>query len=124
MYYVLFVNTMDNPFINFIGPVQGFKILLHTPGEIPRVSKQYFRVPLNQEVVVSVKPNMITTSEGLVGYAPNRRQCYFNDERQLKFFKVYTQSNCELECLANFTLGMLIDVSIEKCVHNDKSLIN
>lgn len=87
------------------GPVQGFKILLHTPGEVPRVSKQYFRVPLGQEVVVSVKPNMITTSEGLADYAPERRQCYFNDERKLNFFRVYTQSNCELECLANFTLA-------------------
>lgn len=87
------------------GPVQGFKILLHTPGEIPRVSKQYFRIPLRQEVVVSVKPNMITTSEGLTDYAPERRQCFFNDEKFLKFFKVYTQSNCELECLANFTMA-------------------
>jgi len=85
--------------------VQGFKILLHTPGEIPRVSKQYFRVPLRQEVVVSVKPNMITTSSGLANYAPERRQCYFNDERHLSFFKVYTQSNCELECLTNFTFA-------------------
>lgn len=87
------------------GPVQGFKVLLHTPGELARVSKQFFRIPLRQEVVVSVKPNMITTSEGLVDYSPDRRQCFFNDERFLKFFKVYTQSNCELECLANFTLG-------------------
>lgn len=86
------------------GPVQGFKVLLHTPGELPRVSKQFFRIPLRQEVVVSVKPNMITTSEGLVDYSPDRRQCFFNDERFLRFFKVYTQSNCELECLANFTL--------------------
>ena len=108
MLLVIILQSID--LLKFSGPVQGFKILLHTPGEIPRVSKQYFRVPLNQEVVVSVKPNMITTSEGLIGYAPNRRQCYFNDERQLKFFKVYTQSNCELECLANFTLGMLINV--------------
>jgi acid-sensing ion channel, other len=89
------------------GPVQGFKILLHTPGEIPRVSKQYFRVPLKQEVVVSVKPNMITTSKGLYDYAPERRQCFFNRERNLKFFKVYTQSNCELECLAEFTLSKI-----------------
>jgi acid-sensing ion channel, other len=87
------------------GPVQSFKILLHTPGEIPRVSKQYFRVPLRQEVVVSVKPNMITTSSGLADYTPERRQCYFNKERSLKFFKFYTQSSCELECLANFTLN-------------------
>lgn len=54
------------------GAVQGFKIHLHTPGEIPRVSKQYFRVPINQEVIVAVKPNMMTTSEGLRGYNPNR----------------------------------------------------
>lgn len=85
------------------GPVQGFKVLLHTPGEIPQVSRHYFRVPLLQEVLVSVKPNMITTSDGLRHYEPNRRQCYFDSERKLKFFKVYTQRNCELECLSNFT---------------------
>ena len=101
------VLKLTEPDLDYLcrGPVQGFKILLHTPGEIPRVSKQYFRVPLRQEVVVSVKPNMITTSSGLLDYAPDRRQCYFNKERDLKFFKVYTQSNCELECLANFTLN-------------------
>lgn len=77
------------------GPVQGFKILLHTPGEIPRVSKQYFRIPMQQEVVISVKPNMMTTSERLKNYSPFRRQCFFNDERHLKYFKVYTQNNCE-----------------------------
>ena len=87
-----------------LGRVQGFKITLHTPGEIPRVSKDYFRIPLGQEVVVSVKPNMITTSDGLIEYAPKRRQCFFNDEKFLKFFKIYSQSNCELECLSNFTL--------------------
>lgn len=54
------------------GPVQGFKVLLHEPGEFPQVSKQYFRVPLLQEVLVSVKPNMITTSNGLLDYHPNR----------------------------------------------------
>lgn len=106
------INNQKKIFFTPKGPVQGFKILLHTPGEIPRVSKQYFRVPLNQEVVVSVKPNMITTSEGLIGYAPDRRQCYFNDERQLKFFKVYTQSNCELECLANYTLGICMFINV------------
>ncbi|XP_037032179.1 pickpocket protein 28-like [Bradysia coprophila] len=86
------------------GAVQGFKIALHTPGEVPQVSKHYFRVPLLQEVLVSVKPNMITTSEGLRDYEPNRRQCFFSLERKLRFLKVYTQRNCELECLANFTL--------------------
>lgn len=54
------------------GPVQGFKILLHLPGEFPQVSKHYFRVPLLQEVLVSVTPNMMSTSDGLLNYDPNR----------------------------------------------------
>ncbi|KAL1402838.1 hypothetical protein pipiens_005902 [Culex pipiens pipiens] len=72
--------------------------------EYPQVSKQYFRVPLQQEVIISVKPQMITTSDGLRDYAPHRRQCYFNHERRLKYFQVYTQQNCELECITNYTL--------------------
>ncbi|XP_018335267.1 pickpocket protein 28 [Agrilus planipennis] len=86
------------------GPVQGFKINLHHPAEYPLVSQQYFRAPLNQEVIVAVKPDMMTTSDGLKDYEPHRRQCYFPSERELRFFKVYTQQNCEIECLTNYTL--------------------
>lgn len=86
------------------GAVQGFKVILHLPNELPLASKNFFRVPLHQEVMVNIKPNMITTSSGLAGYEPNSRQCYFNHEKYLRFFKSYTQSNCEIECLANYTL--------------------
>ncbi|XP_050294515.1 pickpocket protein 28-like isoform X2 [Anthonomus grandis grandis] len=86
------------------GPVQGFKILLHNPAETPRVSLQYFRAPLNQEVVVAIKPDMMTTSENLKSYEPHMRQCYFPTERNLAFFQTYTQQNCEIECLTNYTL--------------------
>ncbi|CAH2092889.1 unnamed protein product [Euphydryas editha] len=85
------------------GETKGFKILLHNPAEFPRISQQYFRVPLDQDVVVAVKPKMMTTSEGLKAYDSTRRQCYFSNDRYLKFFKVYTQTNCETECLTNFT---------------------
>jgi amiloride-sensitive sodium channel len=33
-----------------------------------------------------------------------RRQCYFQNERHLKFFRIYTKANCEMECLTNLTL--------------------
>ncbi|KPJ13859.1 Sodium channel protein Nach [Papilio machaon] len=99
------------------GPVQGFKILLHNPAELPRLSQQYFRSPLSQEVVVAVRPKMMTTSDGLKPYLPSvqvltllnehitdkLRQCYFPSERYLRYYKVYTQANCEVECLTNFT---------------------
>ncbi|KAK9709693.1 Amiloride-sensitive sodium channel [Popillia japonica] len=79
------------------GPVQGFKVSLHNPGEIPRVGNQFFRAPLNQEIIVAIKPDMITTSSGLKDYDPHRRGCYFAKERQLRYFKEYTQQNCDIE---------------------------
>lgn len=86
------------------GPVQGFKVLLHAPDDVPQVSKQFVRIPMGREVLIAVKPSMITTSAGIAEYHPQRRQCFLSRERSLRFFKVYSESNCQLECLANFTL--------------------
>lgn len=54
------------------GPVQGFKVILHTPNELPQVDGQYFRVPIGQDVRVSIKPNVLKTTKSLRGYHPNR----------------------------------------------------
>lgn len=72
--------------------VQGFK-----------VTKYHFFVPSNEYVLVSIKPILMTTSDDLLEYEPNKRQCYFDTERELHFFNVYNQRNCELECFTNFT---------------------
>lgn len=81
------------------------QIKLHNPAEIPQIGESYFRVPLDSEIVLSVKANMMTTSSSLYNYSPNKRQCFFPNERYLQYFKIYTQINCQLECLTNFTLN-------------------
>ncbi|XP_059219962.1 pickpocket protein 28-like isoform X2 [Stomoxys calcitrans] len=86
------------------GPIQGYKVLLHSPDDVPLVSKQFVRIPIAREVLIAVKPNMITTSVGISEYNPHRRQCFLSSERSLRFFKIYSQNNCELECLTNYTL--------------------
>ena len=58
----------DNDYI-CRGPVQGFTIMIHTPEEFPRTS-QYLRVLINQEINVSVKPQMMITDEEIHGYTP------------------------------------------------------
>lgn len=104
LFALLRLNSTDAEYL-CRGPIQGFKVLLHIPGEVPQVSKHYLRVPMKEEVLISVKPNMMTTSESLAGYKPWERQCFFDAERQLRFFKIYTQRNCELECLSNFMMA-------------------
>lgn len=112
------------------GPIQGFKVVLHPPSEVPQPSKNFFRVPLEQvcllfhifcieqfqltrrfhsifflleqQVLVSVKPNVLVTAEELKDYKPHRKLCYMNSDSPLKFYKVYTQHHCELECTSKF----------------------
>lgn len=79
------------------------KVIVHSPGEFPRVTQNYFSVPFAHEVSVAIKPVVMTTTADLAGYSTESRQCYFNNERSLKFFKFYSQNNCEHECHTNFT---------------------
>lgn len=83
--------------------IPGVKIFLHTPGDTLPSGRHSFRIPLSEEVQISIQAKLTTTSEKLRTYTPDQRQCFFNSERKLSFFKTYTQRNCELECLSNYT---------------------
>nr|CAD7206001.1 unnamed protein product [Timema douglasi] len=64
---------------------------------------QFIRVPLKRDVVAVVRPSIMKTSSGLESYTPKARQCFFSHEKHLLYFNVYTQGNCEMECLINIT---------------------
>ncbi|RZC40023.1 ASC domain containing protein, partial [Asbolus verrucosus] len=88
-----FLDVMDNLDYACKGPVQGYRMLLHAPTDIPRLSQEYFRVPLDQSVVGAIQPVMITTSPSIKKYSPKKRGCYFQEERYLRYFKIYTSAN-------------------------------
>lgn len=85
------------------GSIQGFQISLHTPGNTIKQTRHTFRLSLMEEARIAIKPTLITTSNELRSYSPNQRNCFFSDERPLRFFRFYSQHNCQSECLANFT---------------------
>lgn len=78
----------------------GFTIYLHTPGEM--MSQTSVHNGFSKGVNIRVKPTLTVTSDGSRNYQSSIRKCYFGSERRLRFFKYYTLSNCEAECLANF----------------------
>lgn len=83
------------------GPVQSFKILLHSAGEIPQMRKYYYRIPLDHDTMMAVRPNIMNTTESLIkNYKKDQRKCIDEGERELIFFKKYTQRNCQLDNLA------------------------
>ncbi|KAG8260258.1 hypothetical protein J6590_101039 [Homalodisca vitripennis] len=82
---------------------QGFRVSLTNPAEIPADNSFYY-LPTSGLTLMAIEPKVMDTSEGLRFYSPYKRYCFFPSERRLTYFSTYTQSNCELECLTNFTL--------------------
>ncbi|XP_055591486.1 pickpocket protein 28-like [Uranotaenia lowii] len=83
---------------------QGFKLSLHPPHVYPRMSKNFILLTPKRDMTISIRPRIIITAQELRIYTPEKRNCYFPDERSLMFFRDYEESNCELECLTNYTL--------------------
>lgn len=112
-------------------PIDGYRMSLHTPGDFPRPSTQFYSIPLNALTLVSVKLRVMSTANALESYPPKDRQCFFPGEKRLQFFKLYTQSNCELECLARYVsekcgcvkFSMPRDNITKVCSHSDKQCI-
>jgi acid-sensing ion channel, other len=81
----------------------GFKVVLHSPGELPSFANGFISLPAEKSLTVVIKPQVIRTSDVLRTYDPEIRQCYFNDEKFLRYFKMYSQHNCQVECMSNHT---------------------
>jgi acid-sensing ion channel, other len=77
-----------------------FYMALHSPDEIPRMGSNFFKLSYDVQTKVGVQPKVTSTSDSLRAYTPKQRQCFFDDEKQLKFFKTYSQSKCFDECFA------------------------
>ncbi|XP_035793837.1 pickpocket protein 28-like [Anopheles albimanus] len=90
---------------------QGFQVQLHSPNQVPQISTQNIRAPMNIAFQVRVQPFMITTAGNLRAYDAEKRGCFYTHERYLRFFNIYTKRNCEVECLTNLTLALC------GCVH-------
>lgn len=84
--------------------VPGYTFYVHTPGTAVQLEDLSVDVSHSEAVQISIKPKLITTSDGLRNYRIDQRKCFFNSERKLNFFQLYSQSNCEIECLTDYTL--------------------
>lgn len=100
------VMKFSNQDIDYLcgGAFDGFKLTFHLPNELPSVRRKHYRISVNRTSMVLISPNLILASHAIHNYPPAIRQCYFTFERKLRFFRHYTQQNCEIECLSNHTL--------------------
>jgi amiloride-sensitive sodium channel len=82
----------------------GYKLFFHLPNEIPTPFSLQNFMQFNKEFDFKISATASTFDENTLKYSPNIRKCYFDGERQLKFFKTYTRAQCDFECMTNYTL--------------------
>ena len=95
------------------GPVQGWRVKIHSPDEFPSMSTGFVRVPFHSETTIVVKPEVIKS----FGQA-----CHTKDSKVLKYSKEYSQENCKSECLSSFVL-LRCGCSKFSMIHDDESSI-
>ncbi|CAH0703077.1 unnamed protein product [Spodoptera exigua] len=81
----------------------GFKVYIQHPADLPQSSLYYYAVLNSQVSSMALSFSILNSSDRLRSYDAEIRQCYFPDERYLKYFNIYTASNCMIECLSNIT---------------------
>lgn len=79
----------------------GFKVLLHTPTETPKISNYGFFITPGTEIRAVIDPKINDASQMIRSIPIRQRQCYFASEGNLAYFRTYSKKNCEMECEAN-----------------------
>lgn len=102
MYAQLFYNLSDVR-ENSCGN-QLLKVIFHPPNEIPTRFHTSFDATFGDETNVYhiAGVQSYRANKNLNILAPEIRQCYYENEKKLKYFKKYSKSHCELECLNDF----------------------
>lgn len=76
--------------------------IVHSPFEHPLSYKDYefCEFSYGTALEVLIEPEVIVSDEYLKHYSKEKRRCIFEDENEMKFYKIFTQKNCEMECLS------------------------
>ncbi|XP_059487052.1 pickpocket protein 28-like [Neocloeon triangulifer] len=102
---VVLDNEVDEYYCSSTASV-GFKMLLHSPVETPKLSSFGFSIRPATENYITVQPQVRRSTKPVAKIPLRKRHCYFAFERRLRFYRTYTKHNCIQECESNFTLSI------------------
>jgi len=97
------IEWRKNPHLKYVCKEATF--VVHSPFEMPDLydKLKFCEIYYGKSLEILIIPEVKYTSEDLKDLKPEERGCYFEDERSLQLFQVYTRKNCEMECMINYT---------------------
>ncbi|XP_053947849.1 pickpocket protein 28 [Anastrepha ludens] len=82
----------------------GLKIVTHNPIDAPHVKETGLTIQLGHQYRLRFNVASSKALPSTRSISPKRRQCLFNNELKLHYFRYYTRRNCERECDAMYFL--------------------
>ncbi|KAM7347465.1 pickpocket 28 [Cochliomyia hominivorax] len=82
----------------------GFKILVHNPAELPKISNYGFLMTAGREARIPIEPIYQNAVPSIRSIRKAVRRCLFSDEGDLVYYRTYSRKNCELECEARILM--------------------
>jgi hypothetical protein len=79
---------------------RGNGVIVHSPFEPASHTSRFTALSYNKDVKILISLEIFQADDDLRSLAVDQRKCFFDDERKLTYFKVYTKNNCEAECLS------------------------
>ena len=77
---------------------QAFNVFVGEANEFPNLRDYGLSVQPGHEHFLSISNTMLRTDPKIRTISPEKRNCYFPDKGNLELYKIYTFSNCQLEC--------------------------
>ena len=74
-----------------------FNVFVGQPAEFPMMRERSLKVQPGREHFIDLSAVVVSTKD-IKDITPEARNCFFQDEGDLEFYKSYTFSNCKLEC--------------------------
>ena len=84
--------------------VDGFFAIVDSGNQYPMTLRRSLLIRPGHENTVALKATKVTAVKDLESIDPQRRQCYFKNEKKLELHQKYSQSNCFLECSLQYSL--------------------
>lgn len=88
---------------NIFQPMDGFQVLIHNPDEFITRSSYHMFHKYTIFSIFEITPEITLIDDELKSWSVQERNCYLRGEKKLEYFKIYTKSNCEQECLSMAT---------------------
>ncbi|XP_054284989.1 pickpocket protein 28-like [Macrosteles quadrilineatus] len=90
-----------------VGGHQGFKVVVQSPAELPIYTHQALKVPMKRDFKIYLSPITIRTPLDYLHTDHRSRGCLYQGEMKLDNFKIYSITNCVVQCI--------IDEAITSC---------